>query len=243
MMCTYTFFFFFFFQAEDGIRDLTVTGVQTCALPIYMGGIPQAVLVGAEEAPQQRADTEEGEEGRRDQFTLDPLRLRAEPETETAVPIRGDGRQAARVVAEVGITRIGPDHCSEGSVSLPGRHVNSHDSIRIHHVRRRPEEQPVHDAEHRGVRPDAEPQCEHSCQREPRAPCERAQRVAEILEHARDSGLRVRESSPPDPLSLRERGNSGRPPSPERRGGQGVRTYSYLSATTASTFAARRAGT
>src|SRR2546430_5163957 len=24
----------FFFQAEDGIRDLTVTGVQTCALPI-----------------------------------------------------------------------------------------------------------------------------------------------------------------------------------------------------------------
>src|SRR5438094_6164609 len=28
-------FFFFFFQAEDGIRDRTVTGVQTCALPIY----------------------------------------------------------------------------------------------------------------------------------------------------------------------------------------------------------------
>src|SRR5689334_24690233 len=27
-------FFFFFFQAEDGIRDGTVTGVQTCALPI-----------------------------------------------------------------------------------------------------------------------------------------------------------------------------------------------------------------
>src|SRR2546427_1927017 len=26
--------FVFFFQAEDGIRDLTVTGVQTCALPI-----------------------------------------------------------------------------------------------------------------------------------------------------------------------------------------------------------------
>src|SRR2546430_9102300 len=29
--------YFFFFQAEDGIRDLTVTGVQTCALPIYAG--------------------------------------------------------------------------------------------------------------------------------------------------------------------------------------------------------------
>src|SRR5258707_689183 len=28
--------FFFFFQAEDGIRDIGVTGVQTCALPIYL---------------------------------------------------------------------------------------------------------------------------------------------------------------------------------------------------------------
>src|SRR5256886_4927202 len=31
---THFFVVFFFFQAEDGIRDLTVTGVQTCALPI-----------------------------------------------------------------------------------------------------------------------------------------------------------------------------------------------------------------
>src|SRR6266566_9244338 len=30
-------FFFFFFQAEDGIRDYKVTGVQTCALPIAAG--------------------------------------------------------------------------------------------------------------------------------------------------------------------------------------------------------------
>src|SRR3712207_7888309 len=34
--------FFFFFQAEDGIRDIGVTGVQTCALPIYW---PERVLV------------------------------------------------------------------------------------------------------------------------------------------------------------------------------------------------------
>src|SRR5690349_24221172 len=32
------FLFFFFFQAEDGIRDLYVTGVQTCALPICFRG-------------------------------------------------------------------------------------------------------------------------------------------------------------------------------------------------------------
>src|SRR3712207_7418868 len=30
--------FFFFFQAEDGIRDIGVTGVQTCALPISSAG-------------------------------------------------------------------------------------------------------------------------------------------------------------------------------------------------------------
>src|SRR5262249_56575822 len=30
-------FVLFFFQAEDGIRDWSVTGVQTCALPIYSG--------------------------------------------------------------------------------------------------------------------------------------------------------------------------------------------------------------
>src|SRR5256886_6954133 len=35
---------FFFFQAEDGIRDLTVTGVQTCALPILGGSGITSVL-------------------------------------------------------------------------------------------------------------------------------------------------------------------------------------------------------
>ena len=33
-MFFFVLFFFFFFQAEDGIRDVAVTGVQTCALPI-----------------------------------------------------------------------------------------------------------------------------------------------------------------------------------------------------------------
>src|SRR5207237_5673407 len=37
------FFFFFFFQAEDGIRDSSVTGVQTCALPISSRGWPPVV--------------------------------------------------------------------------------------------------------------------------------------------------------------------------------------------------------
>src|SRR5438309_6329124 len=35
---------FFFFLAEDGIRDGTVTGVQTCALPILVGRLPGLLL-------------------------------------------------------------------------------------------------------------------------------------------------------------------------------------------------------
>src|SRR2546427_9355648 len=40
-------FFFFFFQAEDGIRDLTVTGVQTCALPISQAPAGSACISGS----------------------------------------------------------------------------------------------------------------------------------------------------------------------------------------------------
>src|SRR5712664_3817083 len=39
---------FFFFQVEDGIRALIVTGVQTCALPIYPRIQCQSVLPGTE---------------------------------------------------------------------------------------------------------------------------------------------------------------------------------------------------
>src|SRR2546425_8790671 len=37
----------FFFQAEDGIRDKLVTGVQTCALPIWFEGTLAVLVVGA----------------------------------------------------------------------------------------------------------------------------------------------------------------------------------------------------
>src|SRR5688572_33071981 len=52
---------FFFFQAEDGIRDLTVTGVQTCALPIYRGerlrviGQPEALAAVSNAVRRARA--------------------------------------------------------------------------------------------------------------------------------------------------------------------------------------------
>src|SRR6266498_410768 len=40
--------YFFFFQAEDGIRDADVTGVQTCALPISDGAVPARMLASKE---------------------------------------------------------------------------------------------------------------------------------------------------------------------------------------------------
>src|SRR3712207_549476 len=47
---------FFFFQAEDGIRDIGVTGVQTCALPIY--GDPVAELLDLREEVAGEEDRE-----------------------------------------------------------------------------------------------------------------------------------------------------------------------------------------
>src|SRR2546422_11678783 len=51
----------FFFQAEDGIRDVAVTGVQTCALPILPrerlpGGVAVHRLPAQSEAPPQAGD-------------------------------------------------------------------------------------------------------------------------------------------------------------------------------------------
>src|SRR5690606_39674143 len=44
-------FFFFFFQAEDGIRDFHVTGVQTCALPILATSLRSAMVIRAVSLP------------------------------------------------------------------------------------------------------------------------------------------------------------------------------------------------
>src|SRR2546426_8764432 len=73
--------FFFFFQAEDGIRDYKVTGVQTCALPICLCGYAQ--------------------HGQPDLRTRDPdQRVRAWPRGRAPgaerPPLRGDQRDRLR---------------------------------------------------------------------------------------------------------------------------------------------------
>src|SRR3989440_1230949 len=58
-------YFFFFFQAEDGIRDLIVTGVQTCALPIWAahlkgGTVPVTVRFSDASGVPNIPDTDPG---------------------------------------------------------------------------------------------------------------------------------------------------------------------------------------
>src|SRR3989440_7968418 len=55
MVC-FSCFFFFFFQAEDGIRDLIVTGVQTCALPICTFRFVPVTDIGLTEGTELRED-------------------------------------------------------------------------------------------------------------------------------------------------------------------------------------------
>src|SRR6266496_4554915 len=70
--------FFFFFQAEDGIRDLYVTGVQTCALPISTS---QQRRPSAKQPPEQGYVTGRlhagGDCGRRALEEVGPPRMRS----------------------------------------------------------------------------------------------------------------------------------------------------------------------
>src|SRR5688500_20129023 len=60
---------FFFFQAEDGIRDYKVTGVQTCALPIssWTWMVPSAEM--ASEAPESKTAWARRTDVRRSSFS------------------------------------------------------------------------------------------------------------------------------------------------------------------------------
>src|SRR2546422_5250115 len=73
-----TVFSFFFFQAEDGIRDVAVTGVQTCALPI--SGFEEAAAAIAAWVHFDGCEAERGE----------PRRDRGEPRRQPGHPRRLD---------------------------------------------------------------------------------------------------------------------------------------------------------
>src|SRR3989454_12064935 len=92
---------FFFFQAEDGIRDYKVTGVQTCALPIYpadldgVGGREAAGLI--ERRDELRAERGE-ENGRRYDEEGNPAER--DPDAGTELVVRRLARRVARQVGQ-----------------------------------------------------------------------------------------------------------------------------------------------
>src|SRR5260370_11008066 len=83
MCClTYMIFSFFFFQAEDGIRDSSVTGVQTCALPICNGTAataPQRLSAVAKSPLRSRPTILLRAEQRPSQFLIPRLAVAAPP--------------------------------------------------------------------------------------------------------------------------------------------------------------------
>src|SRR2546427_7984833 len=98
----------FFFQAEDGIRDLTVTGVQTCALPIsshVRSLVPQSRVEWAERA--------QGFPVRGDQQVH--IALERDVEREAAPKLtRGDAQHRLQVAPEALRRRIrSEEHTSE----------------------------------------------------------------------------------------------------------------------------------
>src|SRR3712207_8040173 len=97
MLVDWTYFVFFFFQAEDGIRDIGVTGVQTCALPISLRH-----LLGRKRGPGIRLGRG-GLPGRRED-RLRKLSQRQQP------GCRGDERSEERRVGKECRSRWSPYH-------------------------------------------------------------------------------------------------------------------------------------
>src|SRR5688572_33399504 len=93
----------FFFQAEDGIRDLTVTGVQTCALPIFH---PPESAGGGAAGDRPAARRGRGQPGvvRRPEPGRDEVGARGAPG-----PARGRLRSEERRVGKECRSRRSPD--------------------------------------------------------------------------------------------------------------------------------------
>src|SRR2546427_12398904 len=85
----------FFFQAEDGIRDLTVTGVQTCALPIWI----QARVTDPDSTPTQS-----------DVLVAAASFVNPDFPTETSLVLFDDGSSAAfSILQKAGV----PEDCTD----------------------------------------------------------------------------------------------------------------------------------
>src|SRR2546430_7671737 len=108
----------FFFQAEDGIRDLTVTGVQTCALPI---------LVESRVGPSRRASS------RHDRWRPEaPDRCRGLPSRlggglRAVLPSNAYGRTRLRGLTEPGAGAAGRVRVDKGET--PARRLGRREGV------------------------------------------------------------------------------------------------------------------
>src|SRR3712207_7929309 len=91
----------FFFQAEDGIRDIGVTGVQTCALPILRGDVARRV----------RSDVHPAVAGiDRDLVDQPGAPLGIEQDVEAELAVEADRRSEERRVGKECRSRWSPYH-------------------------------------------------------------------------------------------------------------------------------------
>src|SRR2546430_10994943 len=88
----------FFFQAEDGIRDLTVTGVQTCALPICTGTTSYVNGSGTVTAPHVYADN--------GSYPITLALANRFGVSTTAVATAGNGRASCRERVEISVGAV-----------------------------------------------------------------------------------------------------------------------------------------
>src|SRR5690349_22311475 len=95
--------FFFFFQAEDGIRDLYVTGVQTCALPICLRGSEWRAWGMAELMSDLAPHPADMEEGPRPVGRVPPHNLDAEASLLGAMLLSKIGRASCRERGAMGV--------------------------------------------------------------------------------------------------------------------------------------------
>src|SRR3712207_8244468 len=94
----------FFFQAEDGIRDIGVTGVQTCALPIFD---PVRVVPGARQANQGCANSPQA---KRSCLGIRATMFSEDVEDRRSVRGRVQGRSEERRVGKECRSRWSPYH-------------------------------------------------------------------------------------------------------------------------------------
>src|SRR2546430_12480455 len=105
----------FFFQAEDGIRDLTVTGVQTCALPIWRC-FPRSRF----RRSSRRSGSQRREPSARSSFVC---RSSARCERRRRARFRRcSNRSEERRVGEEGRSRWWPDHLKKKKKTKQVRH-------------------------------------------------------------------------------------------------------------------------